>query len=660
MRTYEDFEVWVSAEGTGFRVRATGAGETQGFDLDAASLSERWQRLATAFAGGSRVHPAEIQDAEALGGELFRAVFTDRILRSWGAALARAQERGPAAGVRLVLHVQEAGPLASLPWELLFDRDHQGLLALSLSTPLIRYPDVQELERPLAARAPLRLLGVLAEPLGQPLLDLEGEWQAIEKALAPLCDRGLVEIERLASPTLPKLRERLKREPTIHALHLAGHGGAGEFVLEANQRIRKPEPALGQQLASLLGDAPELRLVVINACDGASDITGKSTTSLAFHLARRGVPAIVALQSAIGDTAARLVSRELYQEIAKGSPLEVAVTEARRALYAEHKGMAWAAPVLYLRGPGRLILPKFPWLRIILLCSVVLAVAGIALAANKGKHLAWQLTHPPKPQAFAKVSSDPDCPSPRGLDFAFVKIEPGKFTMGAPGNRGDRTQERPAHEVTLTTGFCVSAFEVTEGQWDAVKAARDARTTPRADLPKVGVSWNDAKDFLARLNERDPDGLYRLLTEAEFEYAARAGSSAAYTFGDREEALPNHANCRGEVDGYPERAPIASFEPNPWGLYDVQGNVEEWVADRYGSYSSNGETEVDPKGPLTGTDRVRRGGSFRNAAESCTLWSRKQSTTESRSKDLGFRIARSPVTPPPPLQSGLESEKAHP
>ncbi len=644
MRTYEDFEVWVSAEGTGFRVRATGAGETQGFDLDAASLSERWQRLATAFAGGSRVHPAEIQDAEALGGELFRAVFTDRILRSWSAALARAQERGPEAGVRLVLHVQEAGPLASLPWELLFDRDHQGLLALSLSTPLIRYPDVQERERPLAVRAPLRLLGVLAEPLGQPLLDLEGEWQAIEKALAPLCDRGLVEIERLASPTLPKLRERLKREPAVHALHLAGHGVAGEIVLEANQRMRKPEPALGQQLASLLGDAPELRLVVINACDGASGIDGKSTTSLAFHLARRGLPAIVALQSAIGDTAARLVSRELYQEIAKGSPLEVAVTEARRALYAEHKGMAWAAPVLYLRGPGRLILPKFPWLRILLVCSALIVAIGVPLAARHGKKLYENLIPQalvPSLRAPIPRTSSPECPSPPGLDLAFVKITAGAFTMGAPEGRGDRKEERPAHEVRITRDFCIGRFEVTEKQSNAVLAGGGATTLQGIDLPKTGVSWDETQILLKKLNHRDPSGAYRLVTEAELEYAARAGSEAAFSFGDNEAELPAFGNCAGR-NASRALAPIGSFFPNNWGLYDVHGNAQEWVADWFAPYSSKGEAEIDPKGPTTGTDRVRRGGSFNNVPKKCASWSRSSSEPGHRSDDLGFRIARSP------------------
>lgn len=662
MRTYEDFELWISAEeGDGYRVRATGAGESQSFTLDAEALTEKGARLASAFSGQTRINPQEIRDAEALGGELYRAVFADKILFAWGRALARAAAKGKWTGVRLVLHVQEAGPLAMLPWELLFDGGNREHLALSASTPIVRYPDVLEPPRPLALRPPLRLLGVLAEPRGQPLLDLEGEWQEIEKALAPLSARGLIEIERLVSPTLSELRERLKREPAIHVLHLAGHGKAlpehrdGEVILERDDRDRRPEPALGRQLAVLAAEASELRLVVVNACEGATAPGGESTVSLAFRLASRGVPAVVALQSAVCDRSAHNFARTFYGEIAQGSPLDAAVAEARGALHAAHKGLAWAAPVLYLRAPTGHLLERREEMaqqprplvsarprrtRWVLIAAAAFAACGIAVAAYAGKRYYEWLIH--RPQPLPMPSSDPACPSPQGLNFAFAKIPAGEFTMGAPEGRGDRKEERPEHEVQLTQSICVGAFEVTDPQWSAVLAGRNAETVRGVDLPVADVSWDEIQRFLVKLNERDPSGDYRMLTEAEFEYSARAGSSAAYVYGDTTEDLAGQANYLGPDDGFPTLAPIGSFNPNNWGLYDVHGNVQEWVADRFASYSPSAEAEIDPTGPLVGTDRVRRGGSFEMSPEKCASWSRSSSEPGLRSNDLGFRIARSP------------------
>ncbi len=667
MRTYEDFEVQISVDRRGFRAQAKDAGGSQRFKLDAAALTERWNRLSVAFAGRARVSPEEIKDAEALGGELFRAVFTGNILFAWGTALARAAATGK--GVRLVLRVQESGSLAMLPWELLFDAGNREHLALSASTPIVRYPDVLEPARPLALRPPFRLLGVLANPLGQPLLDLEGEWMAIEKAFAPLKARGLVEIERLVSPSLWELRERLKQEPAIHALHLAGHGVAlpehrdSEVHLERGARDRHAEPALGSQLAVLAAEAVELRLVVVNACEGATAPGGESTASLAFRLASRGVPAVVALQSALCDRSAHLFAQTFYGEIAQGSPIDEAIAEARGALHAAHKGLAWAAPVLYLRAPSGHLLerreeiapdyqpvlsPRVGRTRQILFGAMILGILAIVGAAIAGKQLYTRLSAPPARRPLPQLPvlppySDPLCPSLQGLEFSFVRISPGAFQMGAPAKRGDRKGERPEHSVQITKDFCVGAFEVTQDQWDAVLTNQNALTRRKIDFPKVRVGWEEIQTFLAKLNERDPAGNYRLLTEAEFEYAARSGSAAANVYGDSKEILTQDANCLGAEDGFNDLAPIGSFRPNRRGLFDVQGNAQEWVEDWYAAYSPSAEPQVDPQGPSTGTDRVRRGGSFNMNPKNCALWSRSSSEPNWRSNDLGFRIARTPI-----------------
>jgi formylglycine-generating enzyme required for sulfatase activity len=221
----------------------------------------------------------------------------------------------------------------------------------------------------------------------------------------------------------------------------------------------------------------------------------------------------------------------------------------------------------------------------------------------------------------------------------WVRIEPGSFDMGS--EEGDE-DERPVHRVTISEPFCLGRYEVTQEQWRAVMGPESDPSSFTGDhRPVEGVSWNQVQGFLAALNRRVVGTPFRLPTEAEWEYAARAGTATAYSFGDDPAELYRHGNCLSddEEDGYDRTAPVGSFAPNPWGLYDLHGNVSEWVADRYGPYPA-GPAE-DPTGPTTGEERVRRGGSHENSPENCRSATRNHSEPGRHSQTVGFRLAAS-------------------
>jgi formylglycine-generating enzyme required for sulfatase activity len=226
-----------------------------------------------------------------------------------------------------------------------------------------------------------------------------------------------------------------------------------------------------------------------------------------------------------------------------------------------------------------------------------------------------------------------------------IVIPAGKFIMGSPANElGREPSEGPQHEVTIAEPFAVSKFEATFEEWDACAAAaacpRITDQWGRGNMPVINVSWHGAKQYvrwLAQMTGKD----YRLLTEAEWEYAARAGVNARYSWGD--DPRTGHANCDG-CGGQWERqqtAPVGSFKPNAFGLYDMLGNVWEWVEDSWhGSYDG---APVDGSAWLQGGDpsyRVVRSGSWRNEIELVRAATRFERNSKVRFDTLGFRVAR--------------------
>ncbi|MEW5911076.1 MAG: bifunctional serine/threonine-protein kinase/formylglycine-generating enzyme family protein [Thermodesulfobacteriota bacterium] len=224
-----------------------------------------------------------------------------------------------------------------------------------------------------------------------------------------------------------------------------------------------------------------------------------------------------------------------------------------------------------------------------------------------------------------------------GMEFALIPA--GSFMMGSPESDEDGYEgERPQHRVEITKPFYLGVTEVTQGQWKAVMGSNPSFFKGDEGFPVEGVSWEEAVEFTRRLNKEEglKAGTYRLPTEGEWEYACRAGSSTRYSFGDSESAL-------GEYGWYDDNSggrthPVGEKEPNAWGLYDMHGNVWEWVSDWYGSYSAS--PTRDPQGPSSGSGRVIRGGSWRHNPRSLRSANRFRSDPTSRDFDVGFRVAR--------------------
>ena len=218
----------------------------------------------------------------------------------------------------------------------------------------------------------------------------------------------------------------------------------------------------------------------------------------------------------------------------------------------------------------------------------------------------------------------------------YVAVPPGEFEMGCPAGESEcADDETPAHRVVLTKGFEIARHEVTQRVWEALMG-RNPSTFRGPDRPVELVSWNDAQEFLAVLNGRGDGYHYRLPTEAEWEYAARAGTTGPY-FGDLDAIAWYAGNSANQTH------PVGQKQPNAWGLYDMQGNVWEWCHDWYEAdyYEELGdEPAVDPRGPATGEYRVMRGGSWYKFLWFLRASSRFGFRPSGRFPHVGFRCVR--------------------
>lgn len=235
---------------------------------------------------------------------------------------------------------------------------------------------------------------------------------------------------------------------------------------------------------------------------------------------------------------------------------------------------------------------------------------------------------------------------PNGATMAMVWIEPGSFVMGSPDvEEGRDPTEGPQHEVTIGRGFYLGKCELTQGQWQQAMG-----TTPWVgwdnveegpDYPAPCLSWDDVQAFVHLLNEAAGDSLYRLPTEAEWEYACRAGSRATWSFGDDESRLGDYAWYRDNSWDLGEEYahPTGTRLPNPWGLCDMHGNLWEWCGDWwYDSYPSS--AQIDPAGPASGTARVMRGGNLHNKTRFTRSAMRGYAAPEYAAYNIGARLVR--------------------
>ncbi len=225
------------------------------------------------------------------------------------------------------------------------------------------------------------------------------------------------------------------------------------------------------------------------------------------------------------------------------------------------------------------------------------------------------------------------------IGMEFVLIRPDTFAMGSPDSDQDADHdEKPTHEVTISQPFYLGRYEVTQAQWQAVMGNNPSKFKGN-DRPVENVSWDDVQQFIQKLNEKEKQAsgtLYRLPTEAEWEYAARAGTTTRYSFGDEASQLGDYA-WYGKNAGNTTH-PVGQKKPNPWGLHDMHGNVWEWVQDWHGDYPP--ESVTDPTGPATGVLRVLRGGSWISNGQDVRSANRNRNDPGNRNDGIGFRLAR--------------------
>ena len=228
-----------------------------------------------------------------------------------------------------------------------------------------------------------------------------------------------------------------------------------------------------------------------------------------------------------------------------------------------------------------------------------------------------------------------------GVSMKLVLVPAGKFMMGSPkdeiGDDEARQNEGPQHDVTISKPFFMGVTEVTQGQYEAVMG-KSPSEYKGANRPVEMVSWDEAAEFCAKLTEKVGREV-RLATEAEWEYACRAGSTGRYCFGDDEKSLGDYAWVWANSGGYGAGPhPVGSKKPNAWGLYDMHGNVYEWCSDWYRKTYYKEAKPVDPQGPKSGEWRIARGGSWISAEKQCRCAERYMYEPDTSLGFLGFRV----------------------
>ncbi|MFZ4663279.1 MAG: CHAT domain-containing protein [Caldilineaceae bacterium] len=349
-------------EGYLVRIRNAPTGEAVvGFQMPFnATELERLHRLLTAGEAVAATEEAHHTTLQGWGERLFRALFPGPLYSIIQSSHRFAyQER---ARLRVRLEVDQHMPaLLMLPWEYLFDPVRKEFMALSLQSPFFRYTNLMHQILPLKVEPPLRLLVVVSSPGGYPVFDRDQAWFTILDQLDYLALEDKLILERLTKPTLFDLQRRL-REKEYHLLHFIGHGSSnpltGESALIFEDEMGRGRPVNGEHLGALLRDHFSLRLITLATSDEVRTPTANPYLTIAANLIRRGAPAVVATQSRLDAATTATFAQKFYSQIANFTPVDLAMSETRRALFHEQPTGAWGLPALFMRSTdGRLFDP---------------------------------------------------------------------------------------------------------------------------------------------------------------------------------------------------------------------------------------------------------------------------------------------------------------
>lgn len=360
---YLDFELTIQKAGENeYSVRAkSGEGEAEArfsspFNEDKRALIDA-TLTKVALRSSAKVRSSsapEVKKMKEVGSTLFEHAVSGEVLEFYHKCQGQADQQGRGIRWRLALDPS----VGDLPWEFLFFQDE--FLALNPSSPIVRYIKGGKRVAPLKTEYPLRVLVIIASPSDETPLDTTAEKDRITSALQPLVARGVVDVTFIEGPdTWERLIAALLPNRT-HILHFIGHGAFDEKHREG---VLVMEDADGQairidseRLRVLVQGKSRLRLVVLNSCLGTRGDEAQPFSSMAAGLVRSGVPAVIAMQFEISDTAAREIAETFYRSLALNMPVDAAITEARRKIFlSDRDSLEWATPILYMQVPdGRL------------------------------------------------------------------------------------------------------------------------------------------------------------------------------------------------------------------------------------------------------------------------------------------------------------------
>jgi formylglycine-generating enzyme required for sulfatase activity len=486
------------------------------------------------------------------------------------------------------------------------------------------------------------------------------------------------------------------------ALVLQDETGAGKWVEvdEVARRIaelRRPPRLMVLISCQSAGDGGQV--------DPEHGTTVQAT--LAARLADAGVPAILAMQGRISMATIDAMMPTFFAELLRDGRVDRALAVARSRVW--ERDDAWM-PTLFMRlqdgrlwsdeelrdSPPAAAEPLAPATAVpaprALKLPGPLMLGAFGLVALLGVGLVWALVRDSKPVTEPDEPPEVEPPEveppeveptlvvggPSGRPWTststgihFIELEPATFQMGSPEDEpGHKAGER-LHAVKISQSFFIAATEVTQGQWTKLMGSNPSLCEFGCgdELPVQNITWCDALRFLNEMSKADgfepayaiPPNCeqggevewnttvdsYRLPTEAEWEYAARAGTTTAYSFGAQSQSICSYANLGRDFVGCDDEhaytAPVMAFPPNAWGLYEVHGNVWEWVWDRHGDYPEG--IVVDPIGPSTGDKRSLRGGSFINEPADIRSATRHWDPPNFKLNRIGLRCARGAIPP---------------
>lgn len=561
-----------------------------------------------------------------VGTQLFDTLFSGEVRSCYDVSLNLVQRAN--SGLRIRLRI-EPPELAVLPWELMFDRRSGSFLSLSKLTPIVRYIEMKQGQRPVVVQHPLRVLVILASPEELEPLDLDAEVARMQTALKGSIEAGLIEVDFLRNVEMPALIKYL-REHEVHVLHYAGHGhfdakyGEGFLLLEdANHHMVKVS---GEKLGSLLRDVPSLRLVVLNACSTAADSESNPFSGVAMALVQAAIPSVVAMQMVISDQAALNFAQAFYESIATGFPVDAAVSEGRKAVDLVGMDMGapeWSIPMLFSRMPtGDLF--KFEGESPAPAAPPPAPIAGNPVASNPTPLIARERPTsavPPKQTQLPAVQ--PSQPVPRAqapadvLSRLMAKIPAAQV----PSGNG---------QMIPVAAFEIDVWPITHADYlryvnatGSVVPASWAQGYPSilADHPVTGVSWHEAAAYAAWVGKRLP-------TAAEWRLAAGCTDGRKYPWGN--DADPRRCNSLEARQGRSTPVQLYQAGVSPFGVMDMAGNVWEWVID-----------EVLARGIGKKTNkRMLKGGSWDTPMSSAECHAFISLFPEERQLNIGFRCVR--------------------